>query len=272
MTEMNPEPKSAPAPNRNYTGRTTTRPLGKTAKRQKLLADSEKRFKSRQAEARHELGLTDADMKGVPIIAPLLYDACGGLKRAVELLRCDDSPDSVRFIEKWDSLPKRIQNNAKFEDVIVAAGLTPRRFTELLAGTMMEQSAVASKIFVAANQMRVFQSLVKAATDEVPIIANVDGENVVVGKSNGDVTAMKMFHTITGAMPTPKGSTTTINLGRGSERDDGPQERTPLQSMDSFLMEIDDVRKPKQLSAPKVEIPVEMPRNAPEVEYLSIDE
>lgn len=235
-----------------------------------LLEHSPERRETKAQKARKALGLTDEQMRGVPIITSLVFDACGSKKKAVDLLRCDDSPDSLCFVEKWDSLSPKMQDEARFEDIIVAAGLTPRRFTELLAGTMMEQSAVASKIFVAANQMRVFQSLVKAATDEVPITAEVDGQRVVVGKTNGDVTAMKMFHTITGAMPTPKGSTTTINLGRG-ERDDGPQERTPLQSMDSFLMEIDDVRKPKQLNAPKVEIPVEMPRNAPEVEYLDLN-
>ena len=256
-------------PNQNSSAPTTTRRQGKREKRQKLLAASEKRALTKAEIARKDLGLTDEEMRGVPIIASLLYDACGGQFRAVELLRSDDNAESIRFVQKWDSLSRATQRNARFEDIIIAAGLTPRRFTELLAGTMMEQSAVASKIFVAMNQVKVFKSLVKAATDEVPILADTSEGRIVVGKTNGDVTAMKIFHTITGAMPTPKGSQTTINLGRG---DDSPREQSPLQSMDSFLMEIDDVRKPRQLNAPKPEIPVEMPAGVPEIEYLSIDE
>ena len=43
--------------------------------------------------------------------------------------------------------------------------------------------------------------------------------------------------------------------------------------MDSFLLELDDVRRPKRLGAAPVEpvIPVEMPDSVPEIEYLDTD-
>jgi hypothetical protein len=43
--------------------------------------------------------------------------------------------------------------------------------------------------------------------------------------------------------------------------------------MDSWLLEIDDIRKPRQLKSPQpVEIPVEMPEGVPEIEYLNVED
>jgi hypothetical protein len=46
------------------------------------------------------------------------------------------------------------------------------------------------------------------------------GVNKVVGKTNGDVKAMEMFHKITGMMPTPKGA--TIAIQNTIEKDSTP--------------------------------------------------
>lgn len=207
--------------------------------------------------ALQRLGLTEKDVEGVAEITPRVKEAMGSVKEAISLLRGDDSRDSLKFIAKWDSLSARDQKNALLEHVVVAAGLTTRRFMELLAGASFDHSATVSKIFVAQSQLKVMKSTVKAAT---------------AGK--GDVKAMEIFHKITGAMPTPKGGTFVFNpqINANPQKElDAP--KTPLQAMDSFLLELDDVRRPKQLSPPiEPEIPVEIPENAPEIEYLELGE
>jgi hypothetical protein len=202
------------------------------------------------------LGLTEEDVKGVPEITPRVKEAMGSVKEAILLLRGDDAPDSRAFIEKWDSLSARDQSNCRLEHVITAAKLTTRRFMELLAGASFDHSATVSKIFISQSQLKVMKSTVKAAT-----------------AAKGDVKAMEIFHKITGAMPTPKGGTFVFNPQINPPPPDANQPKTPLQAMDSFLLELDDVRRPKQLSA-SIEpvIPVEMPENAPEIEYLDLGE
>ena len=77
----------------------------------------------------------------------------------------------------------------------------------------------------------------------------------VVGYTNGDTKAMEIFHKATGFLPMPRGSNTTINLNQlnatqnngGGDDDDSPGD---LQSMDEFLMGMQDVLRPAQLSAP----------------------
>ncbi len=222
--------------------------------------------------ALRRLGVTEADVANVPRITSRVREAVGTVKSAIRILKGDDALDSIAFMTKWNSLSAKDQARVRLEDVIVAAGLTPRRFMELLAGASMDHSAIVSKLIVSHNQPKVLKATVKAAIDSVPIMGMVNGESVQVGSTNGDVKAMEMFHKITGALPTPKGANFTFNqqINKG---EDQPKQQTPLESMDSFLLELDEVRKPKQLEAGRQHIPiipVEMPDNAPEIEYLDL--
>lgn len=132
-------------------------------------------------------------------------------------------------------------------------------------------------MMVAVAQPKVIQATIKAATDQVPITA-YDHEHEcmkVVGYTNGDTKAMEIFHKATGFLPTPKGSNTTINLnqlnqtanmGGGDDDDDSPGD---LQSMDEYLIELQDViRPPKSLPSPVENV---IPSIVPEVEYLDIE-
>ncbi len=228
-----------------------------------------------RGQALRRLGLTEHDVTNVPRITSRVKEAVGTVKAALRILNGDDSPDSIAFMSKWRGLSDKDQRTLRLEDVIVAAGLTPRRFMELLAGASMDHSAIVSKLIVSKSQPKVLKATVKAAIDSVPIMGKnfETGEMEVVGHSNGDVKAMELFHKITGALPTPKGANFTFNQQVNNPTSDGPKERTPLETMDSFLLELDEVRKPKQLTG-RVEpiIPVEMPEGAPEIEYLSIED
>lgn len=241
-----------------------------------LAKEKGKNLLNERGQALKRLGLVEADVKGVPELTPKLKAAVGSIAEAISILRGDDSPDSLAFIAKWDSLSARDQANTAIEHVVTAAGLTTRRFMELLAGATFDHDSMVSKIFVSRSQLKVLQSTVKAATDEVPITAeDEDGNQVVVGHTNGDVKAQEIFLKVTGALPTPKGSSFILNQQINAQQAEiaQSQPQTPLQAMDSFLLEIDDVRKPKALNAPAAPIiPVEVPENDPNVEYLDLGE
>ena len=141
----------------------------------------------------------------------------------------------------------------------------------------MQQCQDVTKMMVAVAQPKVIAATIKAATDEVPIVAyDVEsGRMKMVGRTNGDTKAMEIFHKATGFLPTPKGSNTTINLNQLNQTanlsdGEGSGESAELQSMDEFLMEMQDVVQPKALpssTGPAIPALIE----TPEIEYLDAD-
>ena len=201
--------------------------------------------------ALRRLGLSESDVMGVPSITKRVVSAVGSTEEAIDLLAGDDAADSIKFTQKWNALGMSDRKWLHLEDVIVAAGLTTRRFIELIAGANSDHSDFIFKALANTKRQKVLESTIAAATDE----------------ENADVRAMELFFKLTKDIQTPgfnvNSNNQTLNATVAPERD-------PLQSMDSFLLEIENVRKPKQLSAAVPIIPVEMPDNAPEIEYLPI--
>lgn len=237
---------------------------------QRVAGAKNTRSLSQRGMALRRLGLSESDIEGVPSITKRVVSAVGSTEEAIELLAGDDSPDSIKFTQKCTPAVMTDLNRRwlHLEDVIVAAGLTTRRFIELIAGANSDHSDFIFRTLANQKRHRVLESTIKAATDEIPIM---DKEGEVIGATNGDVKAMELFFKLTKDIQ-PSGI--TLNSNNQTANLNVAPERDPLQSMDSFLLEIENVRKPKQLNAPVDHpmIPVEMPENAPEIEYLGIDE
>jgi len=214
------------------------------------------------------LGLTEQDVKDVPSITWRVREAVGTVREAVGVLSGDDAADSLKFCSTWNAITAKDHKHLKLEDIITASGITTRRFMELLAGASLDHSEFVFKTISSSKKAKVLQSVVKAATDEVPIVVTDEdtGTTEVVGYENADVKAMELFFKLTGDIK-PSGGV-VVNSNNQTANITAP-ERAPLQSMDSWLLEIDDIRKPRQLNAPPV-IPVEIPENAPEIEYMPL--
>jgi len=265
----------------NSTAPTTPLRKEKKGTPRKRLLDSlpqvDYHYETAADEARKRLGLTEEMMAGVPSITPRLKTALGSARRVFEVLEGDDAPESIEFMAKWRTLSPRDQRCVRIEDVIIAAGLSIRRFWEVLNGALLDYSTQTTKLIIIDSQPAVMRATVDAATQAIPIYGNnEDGEREIIGYTKGDINAQRIFHTITGALPTPKG-TTINNLNQVANppapAEPAPVERTPLQSMDAFLLDIQAIAKNRQLSAPKpVEIPTELPQGAPEIEYLQIED
>ena len=221
--------------------------------------------RNRSAMARKRLGVTPKQMDGVRRITPSLREAGLSFDRVIEILEGDGDEDSLMFLARWRKIAKSDRKYLTIEEVCVAAGLTTRRLWELISGATLEQAQDAVKVRLAHSQVKIVEAAVKAATDSLPIIANVGGVSKVVGYTNGDVKAMEVVSKWTGLMPTPKGSTTNIllggqgaappALGMGNDDDDEEDDEL-LPDMGDFLKDIQVTVAPKQLEAPKETVPL----------------
>lgn len=212
--------------------------------------------------ARKRLGLTPEKMADVPTVTDRLVTGTGSPGAVISILNGDDSDDARAFMHVYLSIPEEMRFKLTLEEIFTAAGLTARRFVEVVTGAMMQQAQDVSNMIVAVAMPTVSRALIKAATEEVPRY-NKAGE--VVGYYPPDMKAIELFGKMSGMLPTPKGSQTVINMGQFNQSsdkdDDGP---ASLEPMDDFLMELQSVTR-NQLPAPAVTI--DAPRNAKAVEY-----
>jgi len=247
----------------------------KALKKPKIISSDRHRLTKREYAVKH-LGLDESLMEWVPNVTPRIIRGAGSVDNAIEALRGDESEDAIAFMQKWDSISVGDRKYLTIEEIFTAAGLTAREFVEVVTGALMQQGEDSSRMIVAMAKPKVMESTIKAATDEVPITAyDVETRQMkVVGKTNGDVKAMEMFHKITGNLQAPKGSTTNIYANQANQtvvqasKDDDDGEELP--SMDSYMREIQDVVRP-QLEASVPSSISTVPINAPEVEYLDAE-
>lgn len=185
--------------------------------------------------------------------------AAGGKQGIFEVLGCDDSPEAVAFMEVYRSFSEAERDNFTIVELFMLAGMTARRFGEVLMGALMQQGADASRLLIAAAMPNVSETLIQAATERQPIM---DNKGNLVGYANPDMKAIEIFGKISRMLPMPKGSSTVINIGQPEDSED--EGTAELEPMDDFLMELQSVTR-NQLPAPAKTI--EAPINAKDISY-----
>lgn len=162
-------------------------------------------------------------------------------------------------MEVYRSFSEAERDNFTIEELFLLAGMTARRFGEVLIGALMQQGADASRLMIAAAMPNVSETLIQAATERQPIM---DNKGNLVGYANPDMKAIEIFGKISRMLPMPKGSSTVINIGQPEgEGDEGSAE---LEPMDDFLLELGQITR-NQLPAPSKTI--EAPSNAKDISY-----
>lgn len=210
-------------------------------------------LRNRVSAARKRLGVTVKQVEGVRKITPSLREAGLNTDRVIEILEGDDSIDGQAFLAKWRTISKSDRAVLSVEEVCIASDITTRRLWEVIAGARFQQAQDSVKLMICENQGKVMQATIKAATDSIPLY-NEKGK--LIGMTQPDVKAMETFHKITGAMPTPKGSTNVFNFGNKLPQDalpigDDDEDDVHLPDMDEFLKDLQVTVAPKQLEAPK---------------------
>jgi len=129
-------------------------------------------------------------------------------------------PCAVAFTKSVREIKKADLAMLSFEALCVRARINP---VELLGAILMaakSMKAQESALKAILAHPDVVQATIKAATDEVPIIATRNGEREVVGHANGDIAAQRIMHEAVGFLPTKKGGGVEINFGFGRPPED----------------------------------------------------
>lgn len=191
-----------------------------------------------------------------PIVTPMFKDCEGGIERIIDAIRSHDDGDARDFIGMYDSLTASDRRFLPVESIGYAAGISALRLAEIAQTALYLYCSAQTKFLISSSMVKVTKSIVKAATDEVPITAynSETGMQEVVGKTNGDVKAMELFGRISGIAPVPKGATIAIQ-NNYTDRDQEKPTMSVWKSAEERLREIQDMTEPKRLPSP-IEPPV----------------
>lgn len=214
----------------------------------------------RKAEARRRVGITSEIERKFVSIHHIIEGV--GQEKCLSALRCDDSPEAIAFIQKYDSISSSDLEYVSIEEIALIVGINARKLAETITGALLMTTMEASKVIALAAQPLILNTTIKQAQHPL-------GEK-----------DREMFLRGVGFLPTPKGSNTTINLnqlnqGSQSQSESAPKAPLTLDSMDEMLLDMQSVvRNPdKQLTAGNEHEPTNntVPENAPAIEYIEAD-
>jgi hypothetical protein len=164
-----------------------------------------------------------------PTIAPRLRLNGISTTYFVETLRCDlIHPEAFAFVKKWDELTPRGRLLAGLEAVGVSVGMVPMRLWEVFAGAELLQSQETVGVMIAMALPEVMKVTIKQAKK---------------AKGIGD---REHFLKIARALPTPKGSTTNINLGRKESEEAEDDTKGDLEPADGFVLNAAKIMNPQK--------------------------
>lgn len=201
----------------------------------------------------HADGEWEADAE--PVVTSMLRGADGGIKRVLEALRAHDDDDARSFLDAFDTCNASDQKVLRLEDIAFASGIGSLRLAEVAQTALFLYADMQTKLLISSAMHKVTKSIIKAATDQVPIVAmnHETGDEEVVGKTNGDIKAMELFGKISGQVPLPKNTVnnyTQNNFGEREERKLPAESGHAWKYPEDRLKEIVAVVSPKQLPAP----------------------
>ena len=173
-----------------------------------------------------------------PQITPLLKQ--NGIKpeRVVEVLRCDDQPESLTFVQQWDAIIPASRSIVGIEAIAIVAGITPRRLWELFQGASLVQAKQSVSVLLAESLPKIMQTAIRGA--KMPK-GQADREHVLKAAR---------------ILPVPKGSTTVINMPGHSEeeQEELDDEVGRLESADEFMLKASRAMNPKALPVAPSEV------------------
>jgi hypothetical protein len=154
--------------------------------------------------AYQHLGINPQDVERVPFLWPNLRGIARRLNRGraedaplicpLDLLQWSEDPEARRVLQKYLSVPKSYQPLLPAEAYCFAAGVSPWRILEAVAGVAVRLGAQASSILAAVWHPRVVEKTIEMAL------------------TDGGTVDRNTLHRATGFTPLPKGSTTIVNV------------------------------------------------------------
>jgi hypothetical protein len=221
-------------------------PKFKTKRKQDQKGVALKRLRSRwQKEHPDE----EWEAEDEPIVTPMFRAVEGGVEQVIKALRAHADDDAQAFVSAYEQCSRTDHRFVPLEWIAFVAGISSLRLAEVAQTALYLYGQMTSKMLLSSAMPKVMRSTIKAATDEVPIVIDTSEGRIVVGKTNGDIKAMEMFHKMSGLMPLPKGAQIAIQNNFGQDE----PEKTPAQGWkppEERLREFHDMTEPKRLPSP----------------------
>lgn len=151
------------------------------------------------------------------------------------------------FVQRWDALTENNRELAGVEAVALSVGMTPRRLWELFQGASLMQAKQSVAVMLADSLPEIMQRTITSAKSGRTVLDR-EGNAVQID----DLDAQEIIYKAARIMPTPKGSTTVINMpGHSADEDDGDAPGGgDLESMDDFALKAAKAMGQKALPAP----------------------
>lgn len=216
----------------------------KSVKNSNSAKNSKRRHRNRRDEILNRLGTTAEEVASqLPQIAPLLRQLGIRADRVVDVLRCDTEPESMEFVRLWDSLTPASRSMAGVEGVALGANISLRRIWELFCGAGVIQSQQITGVKIAL---------------ELPEIVGVALKGAKKAKGYAD---REHIFKAARVLPTPKGSTTVIQVGNHGERElEGDDEKMrELEPADDAMLKFSKVMNPGKALPPAPAIEMDEP-------------
>lgn len=189
--------------------------------------------RNRRGELLRRLKVDSRALAASPQITPLLRRSGIHPDRLAEVLRCDDQAESLTYVQRWDELTPANQEMAGVEAVALSVGMTPRRLWELFQGASLMQAKQSVAVMLADSLPEIMQRTITSAKSGRTVLDR-EGNAVQVD----DLDAQEIIYKAARIMPTPKGSTTVINMPghNADEDDDNTTSGGDLESADDFML------------------------------------
>jgi len=163
----------------------------------------------KRALAYQHLGIQPESVERVPFLWPNLRGIAHRLNRgrakdappvsALDLLQWSEDPEARKVLQKYLSVPESYRRLLPAEAYCCAAGVSPFRVLEVIAGVAVRLGAQTSAVLAAVWHPRVVEKTIEMAlTDE-------------------GIADRNALHRATGFTPLPKGSTTIVNVQQNAQ-------------------------------------------------------
>lgn len=194
------------------------------------------KHRSRRDELLRRLDVDVELLSEQPQISPLMKRNGIRVEQMVDVLRCDVEHESMSFVKLYDSLTPASRSLAGVEAIAMGAQLTPRRLWELFCGATLIQGKESVEMTIALA---------------LPDIMRVTVKNAKMFKGQAD---REHIYKAARILPTPKGSTTNINVGQPKELQEAEDTAGELESADEFMMRGAKAMYPQKTLAAPAEI------------------
>lgn len=196
---------------------------------------------TRQKAALRRLGVKQEELDHSPKISDILKDSMGGVDKAINALRFSNDTSAIEFFRVYDAIPVGDRNSLPIEAVSLKAGVSP---ASLLGSAIMSFKSLKgqeSALIAISNHPDVIKKTIEFAKNE---------------KGHAD---RQMLHQAVGFLPSPKGTSFSVNLlggkaqyGKPSEIEDGEVVEATGEDFDSVFPSINDVETDWQQNRQKL--------------------